>query len=142
MQALKPTVNLWLFDAEGRLFLQFRDGTEGICNPLMWNFFGGGVDPGEDFLAAAVRELFEETGLRARPEDLDVLFEGEILGKEFTKAVRLKRTVRWEDLALGEGAGAGRFTESELVRMMETGKVTPVTKEILARGFKTPDSKA
>lgn len=32
-------------------------------NPGMWEFFGGKVDPGEDFVQAAIRESKEETGL-------------------------------------------------------------------------------
>lgn len=32
-------------------------------DPGMWEFFGGKVDPGEDFELAAVRESKEETGL-------------------------------------------------------------------------------
>ena len=35
-----------------------------------WYSLGGGVDEGEDLRAAAVREVWEETGLRLAPEDL------------------------------------------------------------------------
>lgn len=35
-----------------------------------WNLPGGHVMPGENAVAAAVRELQEEVGLRVRPEDL------------------------------------------------------------------------
>lgn len=35
-----------------------------------WFTVGGGVDPGESDLDAAVREVWEETGLRVQPSDL------------------------------------------------------------------------
>jgi 8-oxo-dGTP pyrophosphatase MutT (NUDIX family) len=48
-------------DADGRiLLLRWRDPVSG---ELVWEPPGGGVEPGESFLAAARRELAEETGL-------------------------------------------------------------------------------
>lgn len=35
-----------------------------------WELPGGGLDPGETHVAAAVRELFEETGFRITPADV------------------------------------------------------------------------
>jgi 8-oxo-dGTP pyrophosphatase MutT (NUDIX family) len=51
-----------LFDEDGRalLFLTRAPDTSGFAR---WITPGGGVDPGEDHAAAAVRELREETGL-------------------------------------------------------------------------------
>lgn len=45
----------------------------------MWEITGGAVISGETPLQAAVRELFEETGLKALPEALD--YRGQIVHK-------------------------------------------------------------
>lgn len=59
---LRLTSRILLFDRDDRvlLFLTKAPDTSGIAR---WLTPGGGVDPGENHQQAAVRELFEETGL-------------------------------------------------------------------------------
>lgn len=39
-------------------------------NPNQWNFFGGHIDEGESAMAAAIRELKEETGYEIKTSQL------------------------------------------------------------------------
>lgn len=56
----RPNVGVVLFHPDGRVWYGRRAGTPG---PHNWQFPQGGVDDGEDYEAAARRELFEETGV-------------------------------------------------------------------------------
>lgn len=68
-----------LFCGDKLLILQ-RAGEYG-ASTSQWCIPGGHVDPGESFLEAAVRELFEETGIEI-PEDL-LIEAGVAKGKDY-----------------------------------------------------------
>lgn len=57
-----------VFDEQDKVLYIGRSAT--ADRPARWFLPGGGIDEGEAPLDAAVRELFEETGLRVRPGDL------------------------------------------------------------------------
>jgi 8-oxo-dGTP pyrophosphatase MutT (NUDIX family) len=58
-----PTsVRVVLADRDGRLLLLQRAADDDI-HPGLWEFPGGGIDPGETAAQAAARELSEEVGL-------------------------------------------------------------------------------
>jgi ADP-ribose pyrophosphatase YjhB (NUDIX family) len=57
----RPTARVLLVDPSDRLLLMRFTGDAGV---VFWAPCGGGVEPGESFEQAAVREVFEETGLR------------------------------------------------------------------------------
>ena len=57
-------VHVWVFDRAGRIFLQQRSLKKDM-SPGLWDASSTGhLDAGEDYDAAAVRELGEELGLR------------------------------------------------------------------------------
>jgi len=64
----RPNVGIALFNAKGDVLLgrRFRgDGPEIILPGQEWQMPQGGVDEGEELRAAAMRELWEETSVRA-----------------------------------------------------------------------------
>ncbi|MDB5044863.1 MAG: mismatch repair protein MutT [Deinococcus sp.] len=70
-------IGVMILDERGRILLQQR-GDDGL-----WGTPGGAVEPGEDFLTAARRELLEETGLVCPDLHLLDLPEGLVDGPEF-----------------------------------------------------------
>ncbi|KQM65016.1 RNA pyrophosphohydrolase [Sphingomonas sp. Leaf17] len=65
----RPCAGVMLVNAEGRVFVgQRRDATVSA-----WQMPQGGIDPGEDALTAAIRELGEETGVA--PDKVELIAE-------------------------------------------------------------------
>lgn len=66
-----------LIDRRGWVLLQERDEYAPIA-PERWGFTGGHMEPGEDHLTTACRELEEETGLRIPPAELTLVGEYDV----------------------------------------------------------------
>ncbi len=64
-------VCVWVHDGRGNLLLTRRAPEKSF--PGTWENSGGAALAGETSLEAIVRELFEETGIRAEPEEFEFL---------------------------------------------------------------------
>lgn len=64
MRKPRPAARLLIVDQEDRLLL-FRFDPEG--KPSFWATPGGACDPGESYIEAARREMWEETGFQLDP---------------------------------------------------------------------------
>ena len=61
----RPSARLIVLDPEGRLLLfQFSHSRGPLAGSTYWATPGGAVEEGETFEDAAVREMFEETGIK------------------------------------------------------------------------------
>ena len=58
-----------------KFLLLLRPTGSNVKFPNMWSFPGGGSEKGEEPLQTAIREVYEETGLRVYPEDLKLLYQ-------------------------------------------------------------------
>lgn len=65
----RTTVRVLLLDPEERTLL-FEDSDPGLADAQWWVTPGGGIDPGESEVEAALREVREETGYRLSASDL------------------------------------------------------------------------
>ncbi len=64
-------VCVWVYDGDGRLLLTRR--AKGKSFAGTWENSGGAAKAGESSLQAITRELFEETGICAQPEEFEFI---------------------------------------------------------------------
>lgn len=70
----RPTARVLIVNPADEVFLIKTHFDPELGLEPRWLTPGGGIDAGEDALQAAVRELFEETGLQVPPEQLGEIF--------------------------------------------------------------------
>jgi len=61
------------YNPEGKFLIIQRANKEDDKNSLLWVIPGGHVDMGETHKQAAAREFFEETGIKVKEEDLELI---------------------------------------------------------------------
>lgn len=131
-----PTTIPWMFGAErlqagdavaalilvedGGCLLQKRDRRSDIWYPDHWGLFGGGVEPGEDAIAALRRELREELELEFAHAEFLFRFDFDLsgigLGRYFRGYYRVPiARSTFVSLKLHEGAEMRIFSAPEAI---------------------------
>ena len=93
-------VCVWVYNDEGQLLLTRRAPQKSF--PGTWENSGGAAKAGEDSLTAIVRELYEETGIRAEKETF-VLIDTGIDQNTHYDFYCLRKNVPLEDIVLMPG---------------------------------------
>lgn len=124
-----------LQDRGGSFILQRRENAPHLENPGQLSAFGGRSEGEESGPATAIRELFEETGLRCREEDLSLLVALPYMVAEDGEercmlcSYFLLRYVDSARIRIGEGAGMEVLSASEA---LERADLTALPRVILA----------
>lgn len=122
---------VWVHDGEGNLLLTKRAPEKTF--PGTWENSGGAVKAGETSLQAIVRELFEETGIRAEAEEFELIDSGKDGNTHFDYYC-LKKAIPLEQVVLlpGETVDAKWVTFSQVHEMIANRQMCYV----IARQFR------
>ncbi len=97
-----------------KILMQLRDEKQTIDYPGNWGFFGGNIEPGEEPIQSAKRELYEEINYETEEMlllSIDHIFApDEILMHSFYCSLSIKV----EEINLYEGFDFGLFTFEEI----------------------------
>ena len=118
-------VCVWVYDGKGNLLLTRRAPEKSFAGT--WENSGGAAQAGETSLQAITRELFEETGICAQPEEFELLSSGRDKNA-FYDFYCLKREVPLEQIVLlpGETDGAQWATPEQIHGMIERKEICHV----------------
>jgi 8-oxo-dGTP pyrophosphatase MutT (NUDIX family) len=129
-QFLQSNVPLQMGDAvaaflcleDGRYLLQLRDDAAHIWYPGFWGLFGGGIESGEDLIAALRRELREELELDLGEAHLftSFAFDLQTIGRRtyYRHFFEVPVTATaWQRVVLREGSEVGAFTGEEALSL-------------------------
>ena len=115
-------VCVWVYDGRGKLLLTRRAPGKSFAGT--WENSGGAAQAGETSRQAIARELFEETGIRAAPEDFELLSSRRDKDS-FFDFYCLKNATPIEDIVLleGETVAAKWATFAEIREMIKTREI-------------------
>lgn len=118
-------VCVWVYDGAGHLLLTRR--AKGKSFAGTWENSGGAVKAGETSRQAVARELFEETGIRADPEEFEYL-DTDSDRNMFYDHYCLRRALRLKDIVLqpGETDDVMWASFGKVHWMIRTGKICKI----------------
>jgi 8-oxo-dGTP pyrophosphatase MutT (NUDIX family) len=117
-----PAVAALLILEDGRYIMQLRDDIPSIWYPGHWGLFGGGVDDGEEDVAALRRELREELELELNEARLFVTINYDLqpigLNCYFRRYYEVPVTIAaWKRVVLHEGSDVRALTGDEALSL-------------------------
>jgi len=124
-------VCVWVYDGNGKLLLTRRAPEKTFAGT--WENSGGAVKAGESSLQAITRELREETGIHARPEEFELLQSCRDKNCHYDFYC-LHRDIPIEKVVLqpGETDGAMWVTFAQVHEMIEKQQIC----KVIARQFR------
>lgn len=120
------TVHVWIKQPNGRFLISQR--TANKSNPLKWECTAGLVMAGENSLCGAQREVFEELGIKLKPEELKLIytqpavFDKNGINKKYIVDVYLvEKEVNLKDIKFQENetCDAKFATKEEIFKMIK-----------------------
>jgi len=118
-------VCVWVYDGAGHLLLTRR--AKGKSFAGTWENSGGAAQAGETSRQAVARELFEETGIRAEPEEFELL-DTDTDRNTFYDHYCLQRAVSLKEIVLqpGETDGVMWASFGKVHWMARTGRICKI----------------
>lgn len=118
-------VCVWVYDGKGKFLLTRR--AKGKSFAGTWENSGGAAKAGETSRQAIARELFEETGIRAEPEEFELLASDKERNIFFDHYC-LKRQVSLKEIVLlpGETDGVQWASYGKIRWMIHTGRICKI----------------
>ena len=118
-------VCVWVYDGAGHLLLTRR--AKGKSFAGTWENSGGAAKAGETSREAVARELFEETGIRAEPEEFELL-DSDMARNTVYDHYCLRRKIPLKDIVLlpGETDDVMWASFGKIHWMIRTGKICKI----------------